>query len=260
MTPKTRVLTIFLFIGCAVVLTTGCRKLYDYISNHGDGDYKACNIKKITAYRYSPSDTLRKDVDTITYTFTYNRLGDPVSITNDHVQTANPNFLFSYDKYNRLISMVQPYTGAVNYELWHKYGYNDKGQIVKDTNYFFGAIVGGVPQPSVHYGYITYQYDAKGRIIHEVDSIYISGMFANISSSNYAYDANGNLVTGAVYDNKLNLNRTNSVWMFIRRDYSVNNPFTALQYNENGLPLSVFGQIKLLPFAAPDIHIEYFCH
>ena len=80
MTPKTRVLTIFLFIGCAVVLTTGCRKLYDYISNHGDGDYKACNIKKVTAYHYQVYDTLHSHVDTITYTFTYNRLGDPVSI------------------------------------------------------------------------------------------------------------------------------------------------------------------------------------
>jgi hypothetical protein len=113
MSSKTRVLTIFLFIVCTVALTTGCRKLYDYISSHGDGDYKACNIKKVTATN-------------ATYTFTYNRLGDPVSITNDHIQTANPNFLFYYDKYNRLSSMVQPYIDGTGYENFDRYGYNSK--------------------------------------------------------------------------------------------------------------------------------------
>jgi len=52
---------------------------------------------------------------------------------------------------------------------------------------------------------------------------------------NYVYDAKGNL-SGRVYDNRTNMNQTHAVWMFVNRDYSVNNPFVADTYNSEDLP------------------------
>jgi hypothetical protein len=56
----------------------------------------------------------------------------------------------------------------------------------------------------------------------------------------FEYDGNGNLVTpGVVYDNKINFHRTNKIWMFLDRDYSINNPFAAETYNSNHLPVKL---------------------
>lgn len=259
MRRKSYALKTALFIACTGLLATGCRKLYDYIGSHGDGDYKICNVKKVTSVNKLPGDSTIRGRDTVIYTFAYNRLGNPVSITLNKTTTGDPNYIFHYDRYNRLSEMIQPYSGGGNYELWDRYGYNDKGQIVTDTSYAFGGIVNGVPQPSVWSGHFTYEYDAKGRMIRAVDSTFVGGGSPFAVIHNYTYDANGDLVTGQAYDNKLSINRTNSVWMFIKRDYSLHNPFTATQYNNNELPTAVVGQIRLLPAAGPDIHIEYLC-
>lgn len=262
MRSKSYSLKVILIIACYGLSAGGCKKLIDYVKGHGDGDYKACNIRKITVYNYSPFDTAHLHVDTLVYTFTYNKLGDPVSVIHNLVTTGNPNYFFKYDKYNRLSQSVRPYEGNSNYERWNKYGYNNKGQIVKDTSYAFGQMSGGEPQPSPLLAYTSYEYDTKGRIISYVDSLYAYGTFSFATIHNLAYDANGNLV-GPAYDNKLSLNRTNNVWMFITRDYSVNNPFTALQYNDNQLPLSVYGGNALsliIGAGGPEYRIEYFCH
>ena len=251
--PKT-----FLLIACTGLFITGCRKLYDYISSHGDGDFKTCNIKKITYYRiYDDKRTLR---DTVTYNFTYNRLGDPISVINNKVETGNPNLFFTYDRYNRLSEYLREYSSS-SYDTWSTFYYNDKGQIVYQSVYGNGNIVNGRPQFSdIYASHVAYSYDNKGRIAHEVDSAFFRGTLSGVFPFDYSYDANGDRV-GATYDNKLSLYRTNSVWMFITRDYSLHNPFTATRYNDFSLPQTIIdAHLVLLPSAPfTQYNIEYFC-
>jgi len=253
-------LQILVFIGCCSILTAGCMKWVDYLKYPGDTDYKPCNIKKITAFNQSVLIDGSIDTAFYTYTFTYSSLGNPVSVITNSPGTGNPNFSFKYDKYNRLREFIRPY-GNGGYEQMDRYGYNAKGQAVLDTGYVFGLMSGteALPSPFVDYKYL--EYDAQNRVLHEKDSILNNGHFEFILLYDYAYDANGNLITGAVYDNKMNMYRTNKVWMFILRDYSVNNQITNGQYNEFGLPVHYFGgSIKMFPAATGDIHIDYFCH
>jgi hypothetical protein len=61
-----------------------------------------------------------------------------------------------------------------------------------------------------------------------------------VSANSYTYDAEGNLeVPGATYDNKMNINRTNDIWQFLARDYSVNNRLMATAYNSTGFPTHI---------------------
>lgn len=87
---------------------------------------------------------------------------------------------------------------------------------------------------------VALEYDRYGRIIHQFDP---TGTYTFLDQT-YSYDAAGNLINGATYDRKLNFRRTNWVWMFIDRDFSVNNPFKAYSYNNGGLP------IHFIPFSS----------
>ena len=42
-----------------------------------------------------------------------------------------------------------------------------------------------------------------------------------------------------LYDHKVNIHRTNKVFMFVDRDYSMNNPFSAATYNGYLLPAHI---------------------
>ena len=258
MRSKSYLLKIFLLMACYGFLTSGCRKLYDYIQTHGDGDYKACNIKKLQVLYYPPFAGAK--TDTFNFQFTYNALGNPVSVINDHVGTGNGNFFFKYDKYNRLREFTSLYTNG--YETWHRYGCNDKGQVVRDTMHIFGALVNGAPVPSDFYYYFDFAYDSKNRISTETVASYIRENLSFIDKKVYTYDAKGNLVTNGVnvYDDKLSIYRTNSIWMFILRDYSVNNRFIATKYNEFGLPLVFNSKLNLIGGPGTDTRVEYFCH
>ncbi|MBL7697861.1 MAG: hypothetical protein JNK79_06870 [Chitinophagaceae bacterium] len=61
------------------------------------------------------------------------------------------------------------------------------------------------------------------------------------------------------YDTKASYLQTNPLWMFIHRNYSMNNPQGVTQYNSKNLPLgftkNVFG---FFGFAEPA-EIEYLC-
>ena len=55
----------------------------------------------------------------------------------------------------------------------------------------------------------------------------------------YQYDEEGNLIRTTqpnTYDNKINLRQLHLIWQFLARDYSLNNPVTAIHYNNFGLP------------------------
>ncbi len=246
------------FIGCCCFLLPGCEKATDYFKHTGETDLKQCNITRMFVYlSFSPE----LGTDTFSYTFAYNYLGNPVSITNSMVGTGNPNIFFKYDKRNRLIELIAPYLNNI-YQEWDRYGYNNKNQVVKDTIYGFGQILGGQPLPStLSYSYTTFEYDTQGRIIRQTDSIFeYGGHFDYVTPYVFNYDARGNLINGAVYDNKLSYKRTNNVWMFITRDYSINNPFTAIQYNDHDLPLHFMHTgLNVVPAEGQELRIEYQC-
>ena len=94
----------------------------------------------------------------------------------------------------------------------------------------------------------TYTYDGTCRVI-KTSAIDLSIAGGGTPAVNtYTYDASGNLVRpGIVYDNKVNIHRTNKIFMFVDRDFSMNNPFTAATYNGYSLPWTLSSPGVLLP-------------
>jgi hypothetical protein len=254
-------------LAVAIALLNSCQKSDEYLSaesakakyfkggylqNKPNAEVKGCQIVQINYSLGSSNDVLQ---------FTYNSLGDPVSITRvAGGHTGYPNYSFKYDEKNRLTDFIGPYSGNTTAEYWHKYFYDAPGNIILDSAYIFPKIAYGFPENAYMRQLTYYTYDSKGRIIKD------STVFSGISSATvhtYAYDANGNK-TGNMYDDKININRTNKIWMFLNKDYSVNNPFTADSYTSSGLPssfnLPAAGNILLfLNDVYPEAQITYNC-
>jgi hypothetical protein len=199
--------------------------------NHKDiEDLKLCSIQKVIILRTGYNDTA---------TFTYNALGNPTKIDVTNVATGNPNYVFKYDMLNRLSQFIGVYSNGLT-ENWVKYTYGPGGphaRVIVDTTFTFGAYNGGT-FPTGYWGkrINRYTYDALGRISRiDTETILPS---PSASSTVYNYDAAGNLIKPAtVYDDRVNFHRTNSIWQLIDKDYSRNNPLTAVSYNPL-LPLS----------------------
>lgn len=211
------------------MLLQGCVKEAPYFHNP---DLTPYYIRQITVNQVFGDPWVSID-----YNFTYNRLGLPVTVKNTRVATGNPNAYFKYDKFNRLIWFLRPYESG-GYESWDVYFYNDRNQIVVDSQYIFGPYIDSVPVGIPKYGGMIrwFKYDAQGRISQRIDSTFrTTAPYGYVT--NYSYDASGNLVNGATYDNKVSYLRTNVVWMFLSNNYSVNNGFRADSYNSFGLPL-----------------------
>ncbi|HXD78819.1 MAG TPA: hypothetical protein VN616_13470 [Puia sp.] len=217
-------------IGVSVAVP-GCKKALDYWQDHnGAGAYRI--VKMTYSGIYEPLDSIQ---------FTYNAWGDPVNGIRSRTGTGYTNFLFRYDYQHRLTDQINTYGTDLSYvvspESWDRFFYDDKGRIAVDSLYFFPDIVDGRPVPG-KFGVVTllyYDYDALDRIIR-VSMVQQGEVFF---VSTYAYDASGNL-EGRPHDDKLNFRRTNRVWMFLSRDYSLNNPLNAVySYNRAGLPLTI---------------------
>lgn len=172
-----------------------------------------------------------------TVKFTYSPWGDPLTGTRNHVQPGFPDFSFRYDKFRRLTDFIGVAKTEYQDDLfWHKYFYDVQGRVNLDSEYFQVTVSNDqITSYSHAYGY-RFDYDQYGRITRQYDP--------NVPSvdSTYTYDARGNLVSPAdtLYDDKINYHRTSRIFMFIDRDYSVNNPFHASAYNPGGLPLQYF--------------------
>ncbi|HTI93303.1 MAG TPA: hypothetical protein VL727_22040 [Puia sp.] len=212
---------------------SGCKKVLDYIGQHPGGAADAWEIKTL-GYQgfYGDSETL---------TFSYNAWKNPVSVTRPDPRTGAPNYFFTYDKWNRLSNLICAYAGGVapnRIETWNKYFYDGKGRIVVDSLYSFPDLVNGNPVPGEHSSLSAYyfEYDSYGRIIKETWQP--EGGYPPLVST-YAYNADGNLA-GPAYDNKINFRQTNKIWMFLDRNYSVNNALPATYtYNKAKLPLTI---------------------
>lgn len=201
-----------------------------------------CQIVKLRGEWYTGLDSA---------VFSYNSKGNPTSMTRSWVGTGSPDYLFRYDKKNRLTDVIGVYSDANYFETWHHYVYDNKRNLpVADSVYTFGE-VGNGPLPLPGYYSLRYadlSYDSYGRIVKAVDvdvrpypgqstSVYHYNAVGNLDAITTSYPSGEVLVTDIdTYDNKVNLHRTNPVWQLIDRDYSVNNAFTAVSYSSNGLP------------------------
>lgn len=231
-----------------------------------------CSIVKLS------NDTFGKDSAIISY----NSKGNPVSIIRSYVGTGSPNYLFRYDKQNRLTDIVGAYSNPNYFETWHHYVYgkNKGGKNdlpITDSVYIFGTVGNGpLPEPDYYsLRYTDFTYDSYGRIIKAVEVDVRP--YPGTNTLYYHYNSAGNLeeiTTDApagksmasnisAYDNKVNPHRTHPIWQLIDRDYSVNNPAVAMSYNAYGLP-TVIGSAgtftSLLGYAAEgELKISYDC-
>jgi len=199
-----------------------CEKLDDYLPDKP----RNCLIKKIHFFDGS-SDYYGN--------FYYNAWGHPDSVIFGFVMTGFPNLHFKYNNTGRLTQAKFVYSNG-EYETWHKLGYTN-GLITTDTVYVWGSEE--EPEPLYYYSKSInrYEYDTAGRItkliLHQVSPDYPPNELI------YAYDANGNLITGqeTPYDNYVNIHVLNPIWQFFAEDYSLNNPIAAKNYNSFRLPL-----------------------
>lgn len=228
---------ICLLLMFAGVFLTSCQKADEYLSadslkaNYQKSGYllhkpnaeiKGCEIVQINYGIGTGTDVLK---------FTYNAAGDPVSVTRlNGASTGHPNFEFKYNSKNQLTDFIGPYNSNEYAEFWHKYFYDNKGNIVLDSTYIFPKISNGFPESSYNKQVTYYTYDQQGRIVKDSTPTF------NLVHA-YSYDVNGNRI-GMNYDDKISVYRTNAIWMFLNRDYSVNNSLDATNYNSTGLPLS----------------------
>jgi hypothetical protein len=202
------------------VITTfcSCNKIIDIIKGNSGGS-TTCQILTLTDQIVSPGGS----VDRIA-TCKYNSFGNPTSVTYNRRETGFSWSFFTYDKFQRLVEFKDENNAT------YRYVYNGyDSQPVRDT--FTTTFL------STFVEYFT--YDNKGRITN-VKGKFLKSDAGDVSDNyeeNYVYDAKGNLTGSSNYDNKVSVYRTSFVWMFLFRNYSVNNLITAKSYNTQGLPL-----------------------
>jgi hypothetical protein len=206
------------------ILLSGCNKLEDRLDKDPLATSDLCQVKAMT---YSVFST------PIGVTINY-KWGDPVSVIQTSSGTGHPDGYFRYDNKRRLTDYIGIYGNSNGFEFWHRYVYDKKDRVIRDTSYFLGIMVNDKPAFYNDGAVIYYEYDQYGRIVHTSQDWF--SFPGSPTDSYYSYDAKGNLVIpGVTYDNKVSIHRTNRIWMFIDRNYSVNNAY-ATTWNEYGLP------------------------
>jgi hypothetical protein len=230
---RTQIYFRLLLITVVLLQLTACKKIEQAILKDPCSDIKFCNVQ---SYVYPGAAPYYSDPNTAT--FTYDALGNPLAVNNTRVGTGIPNLVFKYDASHRLTEFQRPYSNGL-FEQWFKYVYDASGKIIADTSYVFGTITPSWPPTGSHQRrYTTYTYDNTCRVI-KTTTIGIGGPEDGFPPNvfTYSYDATGNLIRpGITYDDKVNIHRTNKIFMFVDSDFSMNNPYTAPGYNGYGLP------------------------
>lgn len=210
-----------------VFFTFGCAKK-NGDKMPGDEEVSKCQIQTFyfayVIYGYQDSIIM-----------TYNSLGNPVSGIRGNPDTGAPNFIFHYDNRNRLKELIGLFdtSNVESAEVWHNYSYDEYDRIIKDSSYYVPEVVNERPLEK-NVVIVSYEYDPKNRI-NKTTTLF----FGTTTIKNYTYDENGNR-DRIGYDDKINFHRTNKIWMFLSRDYSMNNPANATYlYNDTNLPAQI---------------------
>lgn len=223
-----------------VCSSVSCSKPNNYIAGGygSNDDFKTCNITRIVTTLVPPDGP----IDSTIYTFQYNAKGLPVSIVpNKQSASFNYTIRFTYDAKDRLTSYYGVFNipgGDQDFFDLHTFGFDAKGHIIKETFYSgsgkFSDVNNGTQTITAFY---YYEYDTKGRI-KKMKLHYHPGTSSETQSTQqFDYDHHGNLVRNGIrYDQNMNIARTNAIWMFLRKDYSINNAFIAETYSSNQLP------------------------
>ena len=178
--------------------------------------------------------------------FTYNTLGNPVSIS--HQKGIGDNIFFKYDNTNRLTDFIiavfvcrAAQTGGDQSGIRYLYDPHNTTRVIADTTYIeFLSDHGKITSYELT-ELTTFVYDAQSRISQTTKTV-LADDIDDTTVTAYNYDSHGNLeASGAVYDNKINVHRTNKLWMFLDKDYSVNNQVDngTYTYNQGNLPLTI---------------------
>jgi hypothetical protein len=194
-----------------------------------------CQIKKIIVKTEGQKDK--------TGTFSYNKYGDPLEYVPEKHTGNSLRYEFRYDDNRHLTDYIgyYPATGwGTRFDFWTKYFYDDLNRVVRDSIYYYGNYGRSLTDHASYIGYTTYEYDKQGRISRTVFRQMQNGSFnGTISDVKYSYNDQGNLAgPGCTYDDKVSVYRTNKLWMFLNRNYSVNNPIGARGYSATNLPTS----------------------
>lgn len=231
----------FLFVFFQLV---SCQKIIDhYFPNHPEQpdevefqDTVSCDMSGIDVWTFYNDGTETTERGLLFY----DAMRKPDSIIFLNNSGSNfPGYHFHYDDMSRLKEFEITFPGTGELLLRHLYGYKNKTtkRVYSDTL-------------SVYYTNPKYtiisilEYDQKGRVSKEVkikgDTI-SSESYPSLEPVVYDYDIENNLVVQLdqvaldVYDEKINFLRTNRLWMFLDRNYSLNNIRGTQIFNSQGL-------------------------
>ena len=243
-----KIITILAVITVISFPFIGCRKIADHIFHRDTSVVSNCRIAKIIQ-----NGEVGENGTGIVY---YNDQNNPDSVifNFENGMYGATLFFFVYDDDHRLIEYREEYSPG-EYFAWHKYVY-ENGVIVQDTARIREAGQWGEVRNIV--------YDASSRVVKENRRIFELDYLPAEEEANpfeYAYNAFGNLDGEIfVYDKKVNFLRTNKIWMFTQRNYSMNNRPGATSYNDYGLPLTFTAERRpnFLTAFGPTA-IEYQC-
>ena len=179
-----------------------------------------------------------------TIDFTYNQYNNPVTMK--HKRDIGENALFRYDASNRLSEYINIYSNGAG-DYWHRYAYDKVKtfRVIADTAFRDFVSNNGKLVDYNDIDLTTFKYDSYDRIIQSTE--YVIG---DTIVRNFSYDASGNRqYSGAIYDMKPNIHLTNSIWMFIDREYSVHNPIDneSYTYNTTGYPTTINNASFVVP-------------
>lgn len=214
-----------------VSMLSSCNKLLDYV-NKGGGEGESVAAYRIKSIKgWSP-------LDSATASFTYNEKGDLVKIWFDDATTGRFNTIFRYNHEGQVTDRITTYDGRF-FDSWYHYVYNNAGRVIQDTLYQLGTITDDRPTDNSTMLVSNYSYDSYGRVVKTETTV----LKPNINykfTTDYPYDIKNNLVGRAdTVDTRASLYRIDPNWMLMAKDYSLNNPFVADEYNKAGLPVKL---------------------
>lgn len=253
----------------ALLLLGSCEKIDDYF-NKESLVVNGCQIASINTPWIDDDGfaTMTKG------TFSYNTLGQPISILFQRwcgTGSRSSRYLFRYDAQHRLTDFIAACENDFADE-WHVFKYNNKELIVQDSTYIWVFMEGNShPSETAEFRHSTiFTYDVTDRMTRAIHYFEEPDEEGNTTiytdTANYTYNNDGNLVRpGANYDDKINICRTNKIWMFLNRDYSRNNYMPALSYTGKGLPLAFPVSYANFPFSYTEsdtgtVKFEYNCN